>query len=104
VEWAPPPFRLLFVEDEATTVLLAADEAAARGSEGTFPCQWIVLGASSDLGAVGLLAAITGELARAGIALNAISAFHHDHLFVPAGRGAEAVELLRRLQARHEGT
>ena len=35
-----------------------------------------------------------------GISANVVSAFHHDHLFVPAGRGERAVELLLELQHR----
>ena len=45
--------------------------------------------------AVGFLAVISAKLAAAGISCNVFSAVHHDHLFVPHGRGREAVELLR---------
>jgi uncharacterized protein len=51
----------------------------------------------SSLHAVGLLAAITERLSEAGISVNAVSAFHHDHLFVPHDRAVEAVELLATL-------
>ena len=33
--------------------------------------------------------------AEAGIACNVIAGFHHDHLFVPAHRGNEALAILR---------
>lgn len=92
--------RLLFEEPEGTTVVVAEEEAVRRGWPASFPCEWIVLGARSDLGAVGFLAAVAAELAGAGIALNAVSAYHHDHLFVPAGRGAEAVAVLAALERR----
>jgi len=95
-----PPL-LQFEEPEGTTVVVLAEDAQRRGWTAVFPCQWIVLGATSDLEAVGFLAAVVTELARAGIAANAVSAFHHDHLFVPAGRVGEALEVVGALQRQH---
>jgi len=95
--------RLWFREPEGVTVVLPAEEAARLGVSGAHPCEWIVLRAASDLAAVGFLAAVTEALAGAGISVNAVSAFHHDHLFVPAGSGRDAVEVLRGLQRRHGG-
>jgi uncharacterized protein len=46
---------------------------------------------------VGFLAAITARLATAGISVNAVSAFHHDHLFVPADRADDAMVLLQEM-------
>jgi hypothetical protein len=40
---------------------------------------------------------ITTALAEAGISCNAVSAFYHDHLFVPYDRAREAVTVLRGL-------
>ena len=59
----------------------------------------VTLTVHSALDAVGFLAAITTRLAAAGISVNAVSAFFHDHLFVPAERAEEAVEILCRLAA-----
>ena len=42
---------------------------------------------------------LTGRLAQKGISCNPVSGFFHDHLFVPAARGEEAVEVLRELAA-----
>jgi hypothetical protein len=91
---------MVFRELEATTAVVPLELANAAGLAGEFPCQWIVLGARSDLRAVGFLAEITARLAADGISANVVSAFHHDHLFVPAGRGERAVELLLELQRR----
>jgi hypothetical protein len=49
---------------------------------------------------VGFLAAITASLAEAGISVNAVSAFYHDHLFVPVERAEDAKLLLQRLAGR----
>ena len=55
----------------------------------------ISLTVHSSLDAVGFLAAITTKLAQSGISVNPVSAFYHDHLFVPVNRADEAVSLLR---------
>jgi hypothetical protein len=59
----------------------------------------ITLTVHSSLEAVGFLAAVTVPLAEAGISVNAVSAFHHDHLFVPVERAEDAQLLLQRLAA-----
>jgi len=86
-----------FREAEGTTLILPEDEAARAGLAGAFPCGWITLAIHSSLSAVGFLAAVTARLASSGIAVNAVSAFHHDHLFVPVARVEEAMVLLRDL-------
>jgi len=55
----------------------------------------ITLTVHSSLEAVGFLAAITGRLAEAGISVNAVSAYYHDHLFVAEHRADEALRLLQ---------
>jgi hypothetical protein len=57
----------------------------------------VTLNIHSSLEAVGFLAAITTRLATAGMGVNPVSAFYHDHLFVPADRAEEALELLMEL-------
>ncbi|GAB6059235.1 hypothetical protein JCM31598_23520 [Desulfonatronum parangueonense] len=56
-------------------------EAVGNRTKGIKHC--ITLEVRSSLSAVGFLALITTRLARAGISVNPLSAFHHDHLFVP---------------------
>lgn len=51
----------------------------------------------SDLAAVGLTAAFAGALAARGISANVVAGFHHDHIFVPWERRADAMEALRAL-------
>jgi uncharacterized protein len=93
--------QMLFREPEGTTVVVPSDEAGAAGLVGSHPSEWIRLGARSDLAAIGFLAEITSRLARAGISANVVSAYHHDHVFVPVGRGGEAVAVLEELQGEH---
>lgn len=88
-----------FVEREGTTLILAESQVSAAGLAGTFRCRMITLDIHSSLEAVGFLAAITTRLAAAGMGVNPVSAFYHDHLFVPAERAEEAMELLRHLTA-----
>ncbi|TGP45521.1 ACT domain-containing protein [bacterium M00.F.Ca.ET.230.01.1.1] len=88
-----------FREREGVTLIVAEDEARAAGLAGTFRCRMITLDIHSSLEAVGFLAAITTRLAAAGMGVNPVSAFYHDHLFVPAERAEEALAILRQLAA-----
>lgn len=86
---------LTFREQEGTTLVILREEAEAAGLRYAFASRLIALTVHSALDAVGFLAAIAARLAEAGISVNAVSAYHHDHLFVPAGRADEALMLLR---------
>jgi hypothetical protein len=88
---------MVFREREGTTLIVLEDEAKAASLEGVFPSRMTTLNIHSSLEAVGFLAAITARLATAGMGVNPVSAFYHDHLFVPAGRAEEAMALLRQL-------
>jgi hypothetical protein len=87
---------MTFAEDEGLTLIVRREAAEAAGLAATFPCRMITLEAHSALSAVGFLAAITTALAAAGIAVNPVAAYHHDHLFVPAERAEEALRILER--------
>ena len=88
---------MVFREREGVTLIVTEDAARAAGLDGFFRCRMITLNIHSSLEAVGFLAAITARLAAAGMGVNPVSAFYHDHLFVPADRAEEAMELLRQL-------
>jgi hypothetical protein len=88
---------MTFREREGLTLILRDDAAQAAGLDGVFPCRLITLNVHSALNAVGFLAAISAKLAGAGISVNTVSAFYHDHLFVPVDRADEALRLLREL-------
>lgn len=85
---------LTFREQEGTTLVILREEAEAAGLRYAFASRLITLTVHSALDAVGFVAAITARLAAAGIGVNVVSAFHHDHLFVPADRADEALMLL----------
>lgn len=93
----PAGVKMRFAEAEGTTLVLPREEADRAGLAFTFPCRRIVLTIHSSLEAVGFLAAILPPLAAAGIGVNPVSAFHHDHLFVPEARAAEAMAILEAL-------
>lgn len=90
---------MVFKEGEGWTCILTEDMAKAAGLAGTFRCRMITLNIHSSLEAVGFLAAITTRLAEAGMGVNPVSGFYHDHLFVPADRAGEAMTILREMAA-----
>src|ERR1700748_3061380 len=85
---------LTFREREGTTLVVRREEAERLGLAYEFASRLITLTVHSSLEAVGFLAAITARLAEAGISVNAVSAFYHDHLFVPEDRAEEALQIL----------
>jgi hypothetical protein len=86
-----------FREPEGWSLLVTEREAGMSGLAQSFWCRGIQLGIQPSLYAVGLLAAISERLARAGISINIISAYHRDYVFVPIARADEALNILRRL-------
>lgn len=88
---------MMFREREGVTLIVTEEDARAAALTASFRCRMVTLNIHSSLEAVGFLAAITTRLAAAGMGVNPVSAFYHDHLFVPAERADEALELLRKL-------
>jgi hypothetical protein len=88
---------MVFREREGRTLILRETDAKRAGLTGVFPCRMITLDVHSALEAVGFLAAVLPALAASGMGVNPVSAFYHDHLFVPADRAEEALAILRRL-------
>ncbi|MDG1530340.1 MAG: ACT domain-containing protein [Paracoccaceae bacterium] len=91
--------RMMFQENEGTTLILLKSEADAAGLSFEFPSRMITLNVHSSLEAVGFIARIATELAAAGMGVNPVSAFYHDHLFNPDGRQDEAMTLLKAMAA-----
>lgn len=87
-----------FREAEGLTLVLPTAQAEKAGLAGVYPCRWLTLNVHSSLEAVGFLARITAHLAAHGISVNPVSAFYHDHLFVPAAQADEVLRLLEELR------
>lgn len=96
---APAPDGLdpvmIFREREGDTLILREEEARAAGLAAVFPSRMITLNVHSSLDAVGFIAAIATRLAVAGMGVNPVAGFFHDHLFVPADRADEAMAMLK---------
>jgi uncharacterized protein len=83
-----------FREAEGMSLILPQGMADAGGP----PMRCITLQVYSSLDGVGLTAAVATALAARGIPCNMVAAFHHDHVFVPADRAAEAQSVLQDAQ------
>ncbi|MER9299861.1 ACT domain-containing protein [Mesorhizobium sp. M0621] len=94
---------MVFREREGLTLIVTEEAANATGLTASFRCRMVTLNIHSSLEAIGFLAAITTRLGAAGMGVNPVSAFYHDHLFVPADRAEEALELLMELAEESAG-
>lgn len=89
----------MFREAEGVSLILERGAAEAAGFAIAAPMALITLNVYSALDGVGLTAAVSGALAKVGIACNMVAALHHDHVFVPIERADEALAILLALQA-----
>lgn len=86
-----------FLEEEGVTLIVRRDDADRWGLAYDYVACMITLTVHSSLGAVGFLAAIATRLAEQGISVNPVSAYYHDHLFVPSDRTDDAMAILNAL-------
>ncbi len=86
-----------FEEAEGVTLVVEHSAAAQAGLKTSPAFRQITLNVHSSLSAVGFLAAVTQALAGAGISANTISAYYHDHLFVPEADADRALSVLAEL-------
>ncbi|NEA16172.1 ACT domain-containing protein [Streptomyces halstedii] len=84
-------------EPEGLTLVLPEHQAVASRLPYDFVAGWITLRVHSALDAVGLTAAVSLALTDAGVSCNVVAGHHHDHLFVPYERAAQAVGVLEAL-------
>lgn len=91
--------QMMFQEAEGITLILLRTRAEALGLDYEFTSRMITLDIHSSLEAVGFMARIATALADAGMGVNPVSAFYHDHLFVPADRADDAMCVLKALAA-----
>jgi len=85
------------VESEGLSVVVTQQDADRMGWRYDFVAGWVTLQVHSALAAVGLTAAVSTALAKAGISCNVVAGNHHDHLLVPVDRVDEALTVLRGL-------
>jgi hypothetical protein len=88
-----------FKEDEGISLLVPIETARHANLDVASPMRCITLNVFSSLEGVGLTAAVAGALGDNGIACNMVAAFHHDHAFVPAKMGGQAMAVLLSLQS-----
>ncbi|MFX1579738.1 MAG: ACT domain-containing protein [Promethearchaeota archaeon] len=89
--------KMIFREPEGPTIIVTKDIAERNGLD--YGSSWglITLSIHSALDAVGFLAAITAHLAKSKISVNAVSAYYHDHLFVPYSKVHDALRILEEI-------
>ncbi|HEY9817147.1 MAG TPA: ACT domain-containing protein [Candidatus Obscuribacterales bacterium] len=87
----------LFQEAEGLTLILPRPSADAHHLPYGTIFSMITLSVHSSLDAVGFLATITQALAREGISVNPVSAYYHDHLFVPVVQADTVLNCLHTL-------
>lgn len=85
----------LFREAEGVTLILPQAEAERLKLPYTGLWAWITLTIHSSLNAVGFIAAVSSRLATAGLSVNPVAGYYHDHLFVPWEQRMQAMEILR---------
>ena len=86
-----------FLEQEGITVIATQQQARDNGLSFDAIWAYITLTVHSSLSAVGFLATLTGRLAQAGISVNVVSAYYHDHLFVPWESRWKVMDILEEL-------
>lgn len=94
---------MFFREQENATIITSLDYAEQNSIEYFFPCRMITLNVTSSLEAVGFLAVIASKLAQQNLGVNPVSAFFHDHLFIPLGREHDAMEILAEVAREQKG-
>jgi len=92
-----------FREAEGLSAIVPLRDAQAAGVGHQFESRMVTLTIHSALDAVGFLARICTALAAQGIACNAVSAYHHDHLFVPADRLELVLHTLKAIASSTDG-
>jgi hypothetical protein len=83
-----------FREAEGITLVLVRKDADKYSLPYSAVWALITLTIHSDLTAIGFLATVTTYLANAGISVNVISGYYHDHLFVQYAERDRALEVL----------
>ena len=81
-------------EGDLTTLVLPVEAAERASLPVELEMAWLSLTVQSSLEAVGLTAAFSATLGKAGIPCNVLAGFHHDHILVPVDRAQQAIDVL----------
>lgn len=84
-------------EPEGLSLVIPRETAKLAGIQYDGVFRLITLNVHSSLEAVGLTAAVAGELASRGISANVVAAYYHDHILVPTHQAEAAVSALKGL-------
>ena len=87
--------QMAFTEAEGLSLIITKAQAAAHDLSYEYESKMITLNIHSSLEAVGFMAHISALLADAGISVNPVAGFYHDHLFVPVAKADEACQILQ---------
>ncbi|MHA1587886.1 MAG: ACT domain-containing protein [Candidatus Thorarchaeota archaeon] len=90
----------VFREKEGATIIIEKRQADSESLDYDAVWSWISLTVHSSLSAIGFLAAITAKLSENRISVNVVSAYFHDHLFVPQEKASLAMQVLVDFQER----
>lgn len=86
-----------FNEAEGCTIILKKEIADDLGLSYSYITAWITLTVHSSLEGVGLTAAFSSALAKAGIGCNVVAAYYHDHIFIAKADAEKAMGVLKKL-------
>lgn len=87
-----------FREEENLSLIIPRNQAEEYHLNYNGVYRKITLNIHSSLEAVGFLSCITTELTKHNIPANAVSAYYHDHLFIPADRADECMQALHKMR------
>lgn len=91
------PVLCFFQEAEGISIILEKSLAIKKKLDFDGTWSLITCKVNSALEAVGFLAKMSEALAEKNIPVNAVSAYHHDHLFIPSTKLQEALKVLKSL-------
>jgi hypothetical protein len=96
----PPGVNALatYRESEGVSAIVEHSDAVAHGLAHHFDCALITLSVHSDLASVGFMSEILKTLAARAIPCNVVSAYYHDHLFVPLQLAQPALDALHMMK------
>ena len=84
----------VFRESEGRTIIVSREFADHFKFAYSYISAWITLTVHSSLESVGLTAAFSTALAKAGISCNVVAAYFHDHIFVNVKYAQVAMQVL----------